>query len=748
MWNMFVLSVLTTALVVYLPGACLMRAARFPWVESIVFAPLVTIPIYEVLCIVYSKTGVFTTWGALFWPLLAVGIALGVVSFVWGRRREQGWQTRPGLYARTRPSHWPARFSSGSFDGFALALYLVLGIAAGIFMFACALPSADAYYDAYDNIHHIGQIRLYVETGNWTPLTSSLYVGEEAVNPLPGGGFYPSGWHCLVAMAMGMTGAPTTVALNAVNFLFASVVYPLCLFLLMRTAFQRRPWIAFAGSVAMVLQGVWPWTFLIFGPLYPNLAAFCMVPAVAAALVWLFAPSNGSCDDAKRDRLAAAALFVVGCLCMLFVQPNGVFTAGVFAAPYIVYRAGQWGSARTGRALPTASGVEAKAPARADARSRRVQSRALAWGIVAAVVILAIWTVCFKLPPLQGVVWHDWPAYAGRIPSAIEVITLRFHYAGAQPMLMLAVLAGLIFGCRHRNLAWVLFPFVIACGMYFVDVTVNGWFQHFVCGFWYADSYRVAAFASMFAIPVAAMGLYGFCRFVWRRMVRRGAVAVDVADATNAPDGEQAGRGKAASAVLVVCMAVIGVLSLVPFSVQMGQHQLSNTRYSVRVIMQQVYASQEHGLYTAEKREFVRRVESAVPVDALILNEPNDGSAFAWAIDGLNVYYRYARGFQDSNEPDENESPESRLVRGELNHVADDPMVRDAVHKLGAVYVIQFDSKPNPVHDKDGNENFPERLWSYEDGRFWRGIDGVDDDTPGFEVVLAQGNMRLYRITE
>ena len=30
----------------------------------------------------------------------------------------------------------------------------------------------------------------------------------------------------------------------------------------------------------------------------------------------------------------------------------------------------------------------------------------------------------------------------------------------------------------------------------------------------------------------------------------------------------------------------------------------------------------------------------------------------------------------------------------------------------------------------------------------WEGILSVTDETPGFETVLADGNMRLYRITE
>ena len=30
----------------------------------------------------------------------------------------------------------------------------------------------------------------------------------------------------------------------------------------------------------------------------------------------------------------------------------------------------------------------------------------------------------------------------------------------------------------------------------------------------------------------------------------------------------------------------------------------------------------------------------------------------------------------------------------------------------------------------------------------WAGIDGVRDDTPGFEVVLSEGDMRLYKIVD
>ena len=36
-------------------------------------------------------------------------------------------------------------------------------------------------------------------------------------------------------------------------------------------------------------------------------------------------------------------------------------------------------------------------------------------------------------------------------------------------------------------------------------------------------------------------------------------------------------------------------------------------------------------------------------------------------------------------------------------------------------------------------------LFSYYPDQ-WTGIDAINDQTPGFEVVLSEGDMRLYRI--
>ena len=72
--------------------------------------------------------------------------------------------------------------------------------------------------------------------------------------------------------------------------------------------------------------------------------------------------------------------------------------------------------------------------------------------------------------------------------------------------------------------------------------------------------------------------------------------------------------------------------------------------------------------------------------------------------------------------------------------LAADPEVARAVQDAGAAYVLQLD------HDVP----FEDGVWliqTNEDNRKdFAGIEAVDDDTPGFEVIMEEGDMRLYRI--
>ncbi len=139
-------------------------------------------------------------------------------------------------------------------------------------------------------------------------------------------------------------------------------------------------------------------------------------------------------------------------------------------------------------------------------------------------------------------------------------------------------------------------------------------------------------------------------------------------------------------------------------------------------------------VYDNAEKAFVQQVKQTVPADALIINVPDDGSAFAFAADDLRTYFRYTREYDVSSE-----TPESCIIRNSLRTIADNGYVQEAVESIGAEYVLQLDQGEPDVESP--------HLFTYENGKKWRGIDGIRDDTPGFEVVLAEGDMRLYKIT-
>ena len=139
-------------------------------------------------------------------------------------------------------------------------------------------------------------------------------------------------------------------------------------------------------------------------------------------------------------------------------------------------------------------------------------------------------------------------------------------------------------------------------------------------------------------------------------------------------------------------------------------------------------------VYDDAEQAFVQEVKHMVLSDSLIINVPDDGSAFAFAADDLRTYFRHTRDYDVPRE-----TMESRIVRDNLCDIATREDVRKAVSAIGGQYVLQLDQgEPYVVSP---------HLFTYGEGEQWRGIDSIRDDTPGFEVVLAEGDMRLYKIT-
>ena len=153
------------------------------------------------------------------------------------------------------------------------------------------------------------------------------------------------------------------------------------------------------------------------------------------------------------------------------------------------------------------------------------------------------------------------------------------------------------------------------------------------------------------------------------------------------------------------------------------------------------YTEAEEQACSAEERDFVERARNALPAGALVINQPHDGSTFAYGLDGLNTYYRHIDVGSDTTE--------SQILRSSLDTIATDAEVREAARKAGVDYVLQLDQGTDPS-EIDDPESTDGRTWLLQtDESSWRNFDGINritDETPGFEPVMSEGDMRIYRI--
>ena len=81
--------------------------------------------------------------------------------------------------------------------------------------------------------------------------------------------------------------------------------------------------------------------------------------------------------------------------------------------------------------------------------------------------------------------------------------------------------------------------------------------------------------------------------------------------------------------------------------------------------------------------EFLKNVEAITGTHNLVINDPNDGSIYAYGLDNINTYYR--RFFVPIN------NDTSDLIRTRLADISFDGQVKDAVKSINAKYVLVLD---------------------------------------------------------
>lgn len=587
--------------------------------------------------------------------------------------------SKMGTSLQPQCESWKLSFEVSSWKS--LALFLCISLVVTFVLFLKPLDGPESIVQEFDNAYHLNLIQTFLNIGRFSTLQTAL--GADApVQPLGGISFYPAAWHIIAALSADAVGASAAMAENIANTVFLGFVYPVSICAYLSVVFKTNRRVLLCAALLFMAFSAFPWGFLVAGPLYSNFAAMALLPAAMALLLVVIEmfPSR-----------AAVVPGLVSCACFFsaaLAQPNVLFTGAILLVPYLF------------------------------SHIARLFSGKRVWLVRAGVALCGIilWLLLRHFPILTSVVNNAWSPYVGNKFQAIfDYISLGFRNSVAQPELATLVFVGIFYLVCARK--WFVFlpPYIFFALAYFI-VAMYGpenIFGSLFSGYWYNDADRIAACAAMAALPLASFGLYALSCLAAR-------VAERVWEARN------------------FSIAFAGVCIAAVFLIYMPNHILPG-RGEVRTALGDRRArlsalATNVGALSADERSFLDECRDIVG-DETVLNNPYDGSVFAYGCADINILFKTYRAVVGAPS-----TIDSWRVTRWINLIEENEGVREAATNLGIEYVLVLDSAQS-------DEPTMYEFFTYKEGQ-WQGIMNITDETPGFEVVLAEGDMRLYRIVD
>lgn len=643
MWFSFMVALFACAVLVYLPGALQLRCFGFRGPEQIALSPILSVSELVIIGIAFTSIGVSGPLPVV----LAIAVSTAMIMLAGNIFIRDNRLAIPGL----------------SWCHF--CIYIVVGIALGFWYFVWNLDGPGSFVQEFDNAYHLNLITKFIESGCYSSLHASIFSDDMS--------YYPAAFHVVAALVGSLTGTASSLAENTSIFVFAFCVFPGSMYLFLAYLFKGERLPILLGSLVVLAFSAFPWGFLVAGPLYSNMAALAVLPALMSAFMQIFE------EGSRCKKISYALIVFAGLAYELFAQPNAVFTAIVVLSPFMAQLIIQ----------------------KLDDRKYGVVA-SVAF-VMAAVIFLL---VCYKLPFLSSVTHYNCIPYTGTAyQAAIDFADFGYRNTVAQPVLSILALLGILAVLAKKRLRWILFPLLF----FFVGYVVAGCKgPSFFTGFWYNDVDRIAANAVLLLIPLATIG-FAFLIKVLISLIEQGI-------------GPVSRRWCVTVISAAVCLGVF-----CPSHIDAGNGYV-NTAFGDRASRLDELAKSAVSL-TADEKEFLLECKDVVGEEPA-LNVPYDGSVFAYSICGLRT--EYTQFFSSKDE-------ECQVVQHKLNCYVDDPDAKNALESLGVSYYLKLDEEDDP------DSTFYDAFFKKSE---WDGMLAVDDSTPGFEVVLSRGDMRLYRISQ
>lgn len=651
MWLLLLFDTIFLLVVAVAPGYLLARCIGLKKDTSLCISPLISLGSIYALAFVLRLACVKVNWAGLVLPILAVGLIVFAIA-----RHKRILISGDLLTERLK---------------ICLLACFVTSLVAFCF-YVLPLDTASSFYQENDNIAHLSTVRQFLDLG--------YFAGNSILG-------YPNLWRTFAALGASFGQQNVCVAANAANLVTICFIFPAGFSLLIDRVVEMSS-IKLWTACLVPAFAVFPWGLCIFGPLYPNIIGFSLLPSVMFVFAGVFDA------DSVRSLILRCLAFLASILVLVFAHPSSIFTGVVFLASYALWRIGSILKAK-GYGLP----------------------KTLIFQFLFICFVLAFWLVMYKSPFLAGVVSFDWPPYQSHLQAVINVLMLSLTKTSApQWILAFFVLLGFGISLFIPSYRWLAVSHSLFILIYVVDTSVSGSLQHLFAGFWYCDSFRVASNLIFSGVFLAGLG----CSFIYSRL--KTALGIFGKEISSLPAHFDKHAG-------VILTSIAIVLIFIP-NFEIPKNGFLNTGFGqVRYMMisHNSLRSKSNGLDSKEI-EFINKAQ-AITGNAEVLNYPYDGSAYAYAVSNLNVVNRgwYKHGYDGV----------SRFCAGYLS--SDGASQLESIKDCGIYYILLLDNTFN--FDSGGY---------YFGGGYnqadWAGIESIDDSDPNLEIVLADESMRLYRV--
>lgn len=593
-------------------------------------SPLVSVAIVGVAGIASGAVGI--PWTIL--PVLFTTFAAALAA----------WTLRRFAFKSSGPRQEPTPYLVWA--GWALGLAIGAVLIGRRLLQVIGTP--ENFAQRFDNVFHLNAIRYVLESGNASSLTLGSMTGAQGA-----GAIYPSAWHSIAALIAQISGADVVVAENVFNVVIGAVIWPAGLIYLVYQIVGPRPLaLAIAGSLSAGFAA-FPISIMDFGPLYPNILSYALLPAALAIVIGLCRLSYEPAPD-----LPSLWMFLAVAIPGLALsQTNGLLSLVAFSLPL-----GIWVAARELLRIRSSP----------DRRSRSAALTALT--IFGLLMFGIIWKFLRPVEDYDG--WAPFTTQAGAIGEAVTNAPIGRAVTWAASILALIGIQRVV---RNSSQFWVFLCWLVPVILYVTTAsTPKGPLRMLLTGGWYQDSYRLAALLPIFGGVLATIGSL----YLW-----------DIMKAPSAAAFKRLGRLRGIHGHPKLTLAVpAGVVLLAVVAASQFGTMGPITQEAAKAYVMDSKAP----IVDSDELAVIRRLPSTVPADAVIAVNPWNGGSLAYALAGRKVTSYHMFSAEDADQ---------RLIENGLGNALSGSAACKAAERQNVRYILDFGT--TFLTNAAAAENFP-----------------------------------------